>query len=58
LVRDATVDEQVLSDGTYLTDYIGNDLRLYKTVKIGTQVWTENLCETKYSSGDNNYFRQ
>jgi len=54
LVRDATVDEQVLSDGTYLTDYIGNDLRLYKTVKIGTQVWTaENLCETKNNNGDN-----
>jgi hypothetical protein len=45
--------EQLLLDGTYCSDYIGNDGKRYKTVKIGTQVWlAANLAETKYRNGD------
>jgi len=53
LVRDATVEEQSLDDGTALVNYTGNDGQEYKTVKIGTQVWTsENSIETEYANGD------
>lgn len=53
LVRDATVDEQLLDDGTYLDSYIGNDGQSYKVVKIGTRAWmAENLMETKFRNGD------
>lgn len=53
LVRDATLEEQSLDDGTYINDYTGNDLKQYRTVKIGSQVWlADNLCETKYRNGD------
>ncbi|MDD4971906.1 MAG: FISUMP domain-containing protein [Paludibacter sp.] len=32
--------------------YVGNDNRIYQTVKIGSQVWlSENLMETKYRDG-------
>jgi uncharacterized protein (TIGR02145 family) len=49
IVRAATAPELALTDGTYCTQYNGNDGKKYKTVKIGTQVWlAENLCETKY----------
>ena len=49
IVRDASVDEQLLDDGTYLNNYLGNDGKAYRTVKIGTQVWTaDNLAETKF----------
>lgn len=49
LVREASVEEQLLSDGTKCAPYIGNDLKTYDTVKIGTQVWLAyNLCETKF----------
>lgn len=51
--RAATVAEQLLADGTACDPYIGNDLKSYPTVKIGTQVWTScNLVETKYRNGD------
>lgn len=50
LVRDATEAEQLLDDGTACDDYVGNDGKVYPTVKIGTQVWlAANLAETKYN---------
>jgi uncharacterized protein (TIGR02145 family) len=52
LVRTATVEEENLADGTNVANYIGNDGRVYRTVKIGTQVWlAENLAETKFRDG-------
>lgn len=53
LVRPATESEQLLDDGTYVDDYVGNNLYIYRTVKIGTQIWlADNLAETKYRNGD------
>lgn len=53
LVRTATAAEQLLADGTACAPYVGNDGKIYPTVKIGTQVWTaENLVETKYRNDD------
>jgi uncharacterized protein (TIGR02145 family) len=50
LVRDATEAEQLLDDGTACDNYVGNDGKVYPTVKIGTQVWlAANLAETKYN---------
>ena len=53
LIRPATAPEQLLADGTACEPYTGNDGKIYRTVKIGTQVWTaDNLAETKYRNGD------
>ena len=53
LVRPATESEQLLDDGTYVDNYVGNDLTEYPAVKIGTQVWlAKNLYETKFRNGD------
>lgn len=53
LVRDASVSELLLADGTYTTPYIGNNSIEYSTVKIGTQIWIcSNLKETMYDNGD------
>ena len=53
LVRPATVPEQALDDGDYVDDYVGNDLRTYKAVKIGDQIWlAQNLAETLFRNGD------
>lgn len=53
LFRPATVAEQLLADGTACEPYEGNDGTRYRTVKIGTQVWTaDNLCETQYRNGE------
>ncbi len=53
LMRTATAEEQLLADGTACEHYVGNDLKIYRTVKIGTQVWiADNLAETKYRNGD------
>ena len=53
LFRPATAAEQLLPDGTACAPYQGNDLKLYRTVKIGTQVWlADNLAETKFRTGE------
>jgi len=47
------ISESSLPDGTYVADYVGNDLKVYKAVKIGNLVWTaENLAETLYNIAD------
>lgn len=52
-MRDATEDEQLMDDGTACDDYVGNDLKRYPSVKIGTQVWVScSIAETKYRNGD------
>lgn len=52
-VRDLTVSENLLSDGTYLDDVIDIDGNIYKVVKIGTQAWmTSNLKTTRYNNGE------
>jgi uncharacterized protein (TIGR02145 family) len=52
LLRNATVSEQLQSDGSACAPYVGNDGLSYPTVKIGTQVWLAcNLAETKYRGG-------
>ena len=53
LVRPATEPEKLLADGTACANYTGNDGKVYRTVKIGTQVWlADNLAETKFRNGD------
>jgi hypothetical protein len=47
LLRPATEAEQLLPDGTACDYYHGTDGKVYRTVKIGTQVWlADNLAET------------
>lgn len=49
-MRDATAGEQLLADGTFLTDVVDADGNTYNTVKLGTQVWfRQNLKTTKYN---------
>jgi len=53
LVRPATDTELNFPDGQFvIAPYIGNNGRRYKTVKMGTLVWTaENLIETHLADG-------
>ena len=52
-LRQSTESELLLDDGAACDNYIGNDGKVYRTVKIGTQVWlADNLAETKYRNGD------
>lgn len=49
LVRDTTEEEQLIDDGTLCSQYIGNDGKVYPTIKIGTLIWLgKNLAETLY----------
>lgn len=51
-VRTATAAEQLLDDGLITATYTGNDGKVYRCTKIGTQVWVaDNLAETKWSDG-------
>ena len=53
LMRDATSEEQLLDDGTFVEPYTGNNSIRYKAIKLGTQIWMySNLNETKYRNGD------
>jgi uncharacterized protein (TIGR02145 family) len=50
--RTATTAEQLLDDGAIAATYTGNDGKIYRCTKIGTQVWiADNLAETKWSDG-------
>lgn len=50
--RPATTAEQLLDDGAIAATYTGNDGKIYRCTKIGTQVWVaDNLAETKWSDG-------
>lgn len=52
-MRDATVLEQLLDDFTEVDNYIGNDDREYKAIKINDKIITIwNLTETKFRNGD------
>lgn len=52
LVRPATPSEQELSDGAACAHYLGNDGKIYQTIKLGPRVYlARNLAETKYSNG-------
>ena len=54
IFRGAREVELLLSDGSNCGYYIGNDNKVYNTIKIGTQVWlASNLAETKYTNGNN-----
>ena len=51
LVRLA-VEGDPAADGSACTPYVGNDGKVYRTVRIGTQVWlADNLAETKWNDG-------
>lgn len=48
-VRDATLQDSLLADGQSAAPFTGIDGKIYRTVKIGNQVWlADNLAETKY----------
>lgn len=52
LVRAATASEQLLADGTPCDAYIGNDGKVYRTIKINDKVWlADNLAEIKFRDG-------
>lgn len=47
-----TAEDLLKSDGDLCDPYVGNDNKIYQTVKIGNQVWIKsNLDETKYRTG-------
>jgi len=53
IFRLATESELLLDDGLISATYTGNDGKVYRCTKIGTQVWiADNLAETKFRNGD------
>lgn len=53
LCRNLIGNENLLADGTFVSDYVGNDAKTYKAIKIDDRVWmAEYLCETKYANGN------
>lgn len=53
LIRNANSGEQMLNNGSFVSDYVGNDSRTYKAVKIENLIWTaENISETEFRNGD------
>ena len=53
LCRDLLPSEIALADGTYVSDYVGNDGKTYKAVKIDNRIWmAEYLCETIFANGN------
>ena len=53
LCRNLVGNENLLADGTYVSDYIGNDGKTYKAVKIDNRIWmAEYLCETIFANGN------
>lgn len=57
LCRNLLPSEFASIQGTYLGDYVGNDGKTYKTVKIYNRAWmAEYLTETKYANGDDIVF--
>ena len=50
-IRDSVIGDPV-NNGDFCSDYIGNDLQVYKTIRCGNYVITqEELVETKYRDG-------
>jgi hypothetical protein len=44
---------RLIKDDDTLAPYVGNDGKVYQTVKIGNQVWmAEDLAETQYANND------
>jgi uncharacterized protein (TIGR02145 family) len=53
LVRSASAEEQLLSDGSLVGYAYDFNLNQYDLVKIGTQIWTvQNFAGTKYTNGN------
>lgn len=42
----------IKDDTTYVSQYVGNDLKVYNTIKIGKQIWlSQNLAESRFRDG-------
>jgi hypothetical protein len=53
LCRYASADELLLVDGTACEPYVGNDGKIYQTIKYSNLVWlSENLAETQYRNNE------
>ena len=53
LIRNVNLNEINLPNGSFVDNYIGNDGKEYRSVKIDDLIWTaENVSETKFRNGD------